>query len=139
MYIKSPYPDPPQLSEANAYHMLFERPDQSAWPTNFTAHIDAETGETLMHRDLISRIEALSTGLASPLSQGGLEVGSTELIGVIGENSSVRNTFNSTVCRSEIIVRFFRNILPCFMLAFELPRELFTSLHIARHLSSTIR
>ena len=89
MYIRSSLPDPPQLPETNAYHVLFGRQDQSSWP-DFPAHIDAATGERLMQSELISRIETLSTGLASPLSQGGLGITSTELIGIIGENSSVR-------------------------------------------------
>jgi hypothetical protein len=92
MIVKSPFPDPPKLPVANAYHILFERPDQSSW-TDFPVHIDAATGERVMQSEFVSRIEALSTGLASPLSQGGLGVASTEIIGVIGENSSVRLLF----------------------------------------------
>ena len=88
MHIKSPFPDPPQLHEGNSYHILFGRQELSEWP-DFPAHIDARTGERLMHRELISRIEALSTGLASPLSHGGLGLASTALIGIIGENSTV--------------------------------------------------
>lgn len=88
MRIKSPYPNPPQPPEGNAYYILFGRQDLSGWP-DFPAHIEARTGEQLMHRELISRIEALSTGLASPPSQGGLGLASTALIGIIGENSSV--------------------------------------------------
>jgi len=88
MYIRSSFPDPPQLPDANAYHILFGRPVQSSW-TDFPAHIDGATGERVMQSELVSRIEALSTGLASPLSQGGLGVAPTELIGIVGENSSV--------------------------------------------------
>jgi len=119
MYIRSSFPDPSQLPEANAYHILFGRPDQSSWP-DFPVHIDAATGERVMRSELISRIEALSTGLASPHSQGGLGVAPTELIGVVGENSSVRILVPITFHLSEI--RTYRNILPCFTHAFEMQR-----------------
>jgi hypothetical protein len=100
MYIRSPYPDPPKLPGANAYHILFGREDQSAWP-NFPAHIDARTGEQIMHTEFLSHIEALSTGLATPLSQGGLGIAPTELIGIISENYSVRTVAGASfvACR----------------------------------------
>lgn len=39
MYIKSLYPDPPQLPNVNAHYIFFKRPDQAEWP-NFTVHVD---------------------------------------------------------------------------------------------------
>ena len=119
MFVKSPFPDPPQLPEANAYHILFGRPDQSSW-TDFPVHIDAVTGERVMQSELVSRVEALSTGLAIPHSQGGLGVAPTELIGIIGENSSVRMLFVSPYPLFEIRC-FCRNISPYFMHAFVTP------------------
>ena len=90
MYLKSPFPDPPALPEANVHHIFFKRPDQAQWP-DFVVHIDVETDEQIMYREFTARIQDLATGLGAPLQQGGmgLRVESGEMVGLIAENSSV--------------------------------------------------
>ncbi|KJA14497.1 hypothetical protein HYPSUDRAFT_150348 [Hypholoma sublateritium FD-334 SS-4] len=90
MYIKSPYPDPPPLPNVNAHYFFFKRPDQAEWP-NYTIHIDSATDARVMYRDFVRNIEDLSTGLAAPVSQGGMGLEGWEegeIVGIISQNSS---------------------------------------------------
>ena len=90
MYLKSPYPDVPPQPTVNAHYFFFNRPDQANWP-NFTAHIDVETGEEILYDDFLERIRDLATGLGASVDQGGLGIRAEnkEMIGIMGENSSV--------------------------------------------------
>jgi hypothetical protein len=90
MYLKSAYPDPPVLPEANAHHIFFNRPEQAEWP-DYPIHIDVETEERTMYRDFTVRIQDLATGLGAPLHQGGMSLKAEdgEMIGILAENSSV--------------------------------------------------
>ena len=90
MYLKSPYPDVPPQPNVNAHHFFFNRPSQTNW-SNFVVHIDVETGEELMYYDFLERIRDLTTGIGAPVDQGGLGIRSEdkEMIGIMGENSSV--------------------------------------------------
>jgi hypothetical protein len=90
MLLKSPYPDLPELPEANAYYTFFKRPDQAQWP-DFTLHIDVKTGQRRRYSEFLKRIEDLATSLATPVSQGGLELEPEgELVGILSENCMVR-------------------------------------------------
>ena len=109
MYIKSLYPDPPPLPNVNAHYFFFKRPDQAEWP-NYTIYIDPTTDTRVMYRDFVRNIEDLSTGLAAPVSQGGMglegweegvgadevakpgQTGGKEIVGIISQNSSVSPT-----------------------------------------------
>ena len=90
MYITSPYPDVPPLPNVNAHNFFFKRPAQTDWP-NYNVHIDVETGERIMYHDFLERIRDLATGLGTPMSQGGLGIRAEdkEMVGIMGENSSV--------------------------------------------------
>lgn len=102
MYLRSPFPDPPPLPDVNAHYIFFKRADQAEWP-NYTVHIDPTTDTRLMYHDYIRNIEDLSTGLAAPLSEGGMglqgweegvgaeavKAGEKEIVGILSENSSV--------------------------------------------------
>ena len=93
MYLKSPFPNPPTLPEANVHNIFFKRKEQVEWP-DFIVHIDAETEEQVMYREFTTRIQDLATGLGAPIHQGGmgLRAESGEIIGILAENSSVRTT-----------------------------------------------
>lgn len=93
MYLKSPFPNPPTLPEANVHNIFFKRKEQSEWP-DFIVHIDAETEEQVMYREFTARIQDLATGLGAPIHQGGmgLRAESGEIVGILAENSSVRTT-----------------------------------------------
>jgi hypothetical protein len=102
MYLRSPFPEPPPLPDVNAHYIFFKRPDQAEWP-NYTVHIEPTTDTRLMYHDYVRNIEDLSTGLAAPLSEGGLglqgweegvgaeavKAGGKEIVGILSENSSV--------------------------------------------------
>jgi len=88
MHFKSPYPGLPALPNCNVHHLFFKRRDQAAWP-DYPVHIDAETDEQIMHSQMVPHIESLSTGLATPLSEGGLGVAADDIVGIIGVNSTV--------------------------------------------------
>jgi long-subunit acyl-CoA synthetase (AMP-forming) len=98
MYLKSPYPDVPPQPNVNAHYFFFNQPGQSDWP-NFPVHIDLETGEEIMNDDFLERIRDLATGLGASVDQGGMGIRAEdkEMIGIMGENSSVsRKSFYST-------------------------------------------
>ena len=90
MYLKSLYPDVPPQPNINAHYFFFNRPGQANWP-NFTAHIDVETGEEIMYHDFLELIRDLATGLGASVDQGGLGIRAEdkEMIGIMGDNSSV--------------------------------------------------
>ena len=96
MYLKSPFPDPPKLPEANAHNIFFKRPDQSEWSDDFIVHIDGESDEKIGYRQFTSRIKDLATGLGASIQQGGMglraadDKGGGEIVGIMAENSSVR-------------------------------------------------
>ena len=94
MYLKSPYPDPPILPPDNAHNIFFKRPDQAQWPDH-TVHINPITDERVMYREYLARIDELSTGLGAPVSEGGLGLRGEdgEIVGIMGENSSVSTSF----------------------------------------------
>ncbi|KAF9483593.1 acetyl-CoA synthetase-like protein [Pholiota conissans] len=89
MHLKSPYPEPTPLGNVNAHYIFFKRPDQVEWP-NYTVHIDPTNATRVMYRDYVRNIEDLSTGLAAPVSEGGmgLEAWEEGIVGIMGENSS---------------------------------------------------
>ena len=91
MYLKSPYPDPPVLPEDNVHHIFFKRPEQAEWP-DYLVHVDVQTDERIMFRDFTARIQDLATGLGAPSNLGGmgLRAEDGEMVGIIGENSSVK-------------------------------------------------
>ena len=90
MYIKSPYPDPPPLPDANAHHLLFKRPDQAEW-TDYTFHVDPQTGCKKTYRQFLARIQDLATAMSAPIAQGGLGMRGEdgEIVGIMSENCSV--------------------------------------------------
>ncbi|KAF7768672.1 hypothetical protein Agabi119p4_7915 [Agaricus bisporus var. burnettii] len=87
MYLKSPYPDLPEVPDANVYYTHFKRPDQAEWP-DFTAFIDATTGQRRRYSEYVKRVEDLATALGTPVSEGGLglRAGEGELVGIFSEN-----------------------------------------------------
>lgn len=91
MYLKSPYPDLPEVPDANVYYTHFKRPDQAEWP-DFTAFIDATTGQRRRYSEYVKRVEDLATALGMSVSEGGLglRAGEAELVGIFSENCMVR-------------------------------------------------
>ena len=97
------------MPNVNAHYFFFKRPDQAEWP-NYTIYIDPTTDTRVMYRDFVRNIEDLSTGLAAPVSQGGMglegweegvgadevakpgQTGGKEIVGIISQNSSVSPT-----------------------------------------------
>ena len=118
MYLKSPYPDVPPQPNVNAHYFFFNRPDQADWP-NFTVHIDVETGEEVMYDDFLERIWDLTTGLGASVEQGGLGIRAEdkEMIGIMGENSSVRGFL--FVSSGNMPISAYRNTSPWCTLLFD--------------------
>ena len=91
MYLKSPFPDVPSSPEMNVYHMFFHRPEQAAWK-DYTLHIDAKTGKRRTFREFLQRAQLGMTALGTPVTDGGLGLGTwevPELIGIMSHNSMV--------------------------------------------------
>ena len=120
MYLKSHYPDVPPQPNINAHYFFFNRPEQADWP-NFTVHVDVQTGEEVMYDDFLERIRDLATGLGAPLSKGGLGIRAEdkEMIGIMGENSSVSLIF--PVYNTLILNSAYRNTSPWCMLVSDWP------------------
>ena len=114
MYLKSSYPDVPPQPNVNAHDFFFNKPSQADLP-NFTVHIDAETGEKILYYDFLERIRDLATGLGASVDQGGLGIRAEdkEIIGIMGENSSVSVKF---FLFDTLLNPAYRNISPWCML-----------------------
>ena len=85
MYIKSLYPEVPHPPpDTNAHMALLRRPDQAEW-SDFTLHIDAQTGKTRTFRDFLERIQYAATALGGL----GLSPENGDIIGIISFNSMV--------------------------------------------------
>jgi hypothetical protein len=90
MYLKSMYPDVPNMPPQNFHHHMFDRPDQNEW-TNHTLHIDAVTGKKRTYREFYERVMDGATALGGPVSEQGLALKGEdgEIVGILGENSMV--------------------------------------------------
>jgi hypothetical protein len=97
MYLKSMYPDVPNVPAQNIHHIVFHRADQMDWE-NYTLHIDAATGTKRTYREFHERVIDGATALGSPISVKGLGLqgengGDSEIVGILGENSMVRSSW----------------------------------------------
>jgi hypothetical protein len=89
MYLKSMYPDVPNLPVQNVHNLFFHRPDQKDWG-NYTLHIDAATGRKRSYHEFYGRVIDGATALESPISANGLGLkGDGEIVGILGQNSMV--------------------------------------------------
>ncbi|KAG1882796.1 hypothetical protein F4604DRAFT_353071 [Suillus subluteus] len=88
MYHKSMFPDLPVVPEANVHHLLFNRPDQQAWP-DYTLYVNATTGKRWSFRQFVERVRDGATALGADIEQGGLGISleKGEIVGILSENS----------------------------------------------------
>jgi hypothetical protein len=96
MYLKSMYPDVPNVPAQNIHDIVFQRADQKDWE-NYTLHIDAATGRKRTYHEFYERVMDGATALGSPISVKGLGLqgdsgGHLETVGILGENSMVRSS-----------------------------------------------
>ncbi len=93
MLVKSPFPEPPSLTDANAYNVLLNRPDQREWK-DYTLHIDAVTGRKRSFYEFRERVQDAAAALGGPVSEGclGLSAEQDEMVGIISENSSASSS-----------------------------------------------
>jgi hypothetical protein len=96
MYLKSMYPDVPNVPAQNIHDIVFHRADQKDWE-NYTLHIDAATGRKRTYHEFYERVMDGATALGSPISVKGLGLqgdsgGHLEIVGILGENSMVRSS-----------------------------------------------
>ena len=91
-YVKSLYPDPPELPPLNFHTLVFER--LANVPHDFDIHIDGVTGEKRTYGQFVERVRDCATALAAPTEKGGLGIGSDvktkPFIGILSPNSLVR-------------------------------------------------
>lgn len=92
MYVKSMYPDVPNLPPQNVHNLMFRRPEQKEWK-NYTLHIDAVTGKKRSYHEFYERVIDGATALGSPVSGKGLALKAEdgEMVGIVGENSMVHS------------------------------------------------
>lgn len=93
MYIKSSFPDPPKTQDCNAYEVLWNRPEQTEWPEDFTLYIDGKTRKKRTYQEFRARVLMAATALGASVSNGGLGITgeSEEMIAIISANSLVGN------------------------------------------------
>lgn len=91
MYIKSSFPDPPKALNCNAYHVLWNRPEQARWPEDFTLHIDGKTGMKRTYQEFRTRVLMAATALGASVPDGGLGIKNENggMIAIISANSLV--------------------------------------------------
>jgi hypothetical protein len=92
MYLKSLYPDLPDIPPKNFHRLLFHRQDMKAWD-DYTVLIDAVTGRKRSYREFYERVMDGATALGSPISEQGLGLSGEdgEIVGILGENCMVRS------------------------------------------------
>lgn len=137
MYLKSPYPDVPPISEINLHDLFFHRPDQAEWK-DFTLHIDALTGKRRTFREFVRRVKLGITALGAPVAEGGLGLGTSggnEMIGIISQNSMVCRSFPVIFALILIFFLFARIISQSCSLSWLSRRHLPSSLRILHHSS----
>ncbi|KAF9222994.1 acetyl-CoA synthetase-like protein [Gyrodon lividus] len=88
MYYKSLFPPVPEIPAQNVHHIIFNRPDQKAWP-DYTFQVDALTGTRRSFREFLERVRDGATALGSDVNDGGLSVRpeNDEIVGILSENS----------------------------------------------------
>lgn len=81
------FPDLPVVPEANVHHLLFNRPDQQAWP-DYTLYVNATTGKRWSFRQFVERVRDGATALGTDIEQGGLGISleKGEIVGILSEN-----------------------------------------------------
>lgn len=81
------FPDLPVVPEANIHHLLFNRPDQQAWP-DYTLYVNATTGKRWSFRQFVERVRDGATVLGTDIEQGGLGITleKGEIVGILSEN-----------------------------------------------------
>ncbi|KAK0204602.1 hypothetical protein DFS33DRAFT_1373337 [Desarmillaria ectypa] len=89
MYVQSPFPDPPPLTDTNAYNIMLNRPDQREWK-DYPLHIDSVNGRKRTFYEFRERVQDAAAALGGPVSDGclGLTAEHDEMVGIISENSS---------------------------------------------------
>ena len=89
--IKSPYPEPPPVPDANLHHCLFNAPGQAA-QSDYVVHIDGITGRQQTWYEFRELVRDGATAVACPESSGGLGLDpKRDLVGIFSHNCIVRN------------------------------------------------
>ena len=92
-HIKSKFPLPPPIPDANAHHAMFGNPGEPL-PVNFTVHIDMASSQRRSFHELRQRTLEGATALVAPTSAGGLglniDVG--HMVGVYSHNCMVSDS-----------------------------------------------
>lgn len=92
-FVKSLYPDPPELPPLNYHTLVFEK--LSNVPRDFVIQIDGLTGEKRTYGQFVERVRDCATALAAPAEKDGLglELGrdtkNKTFIGILSPNTLV--------------------------------------------------
>lgn len=91
MLIKSPYPSPPPIPDANVHHYMFNTAGAQHMK-DYTLHIDAVTGHKRSWNEFRERVYDGATALEAPTSQGGLGISAAagDIVGIYSYNCMVR-------------------------------------------------
>nr|GAT56645.1 predicted protein [Mycena chlorophos] len=85
MLHKSPFPPLPPIPDMNAFQMMYGRADQADW--DHTLFVEDKTGKKRMFKDASKHIELGRTALGAPVSLGGLQLGTDEIVAILANNS----------------------------------------------------
>ncbi|GJJ15935.1 hypothetical protein Clacol_010214 [Clathrus columnatus] len=85
MYIRSIYPDLPDIPKANYHNVLFRSPGAQALP-DYVMYICAVTGRKLKRFEFIERVYNAATALGASKDKGGLGLDSKCMVGVLSDN-----------------------------------------------------
>lgn len=92
-YLKSQFPLPPPVPDANAHYAMFGEPEKPL-PADFTLHIDAVTGRKRTLYGFKQEVYEGATALAAPETAGGLGLSAEagHMVGIFSHNCLVRST-----------------------------------------------
>ncbi|GJJ15948.1 hypothetical protein Clacol_010227 [Clathrus columnatus] len=85
MYLKSPYPQPPNLVPKNYFALTLDLIAQRPFP-NHVLYIDALSGEQRTKTEFLERVHDAATALGASKEKGGLGLNKNHLVGILSDN-----------------------------------------------------
>lgn len=90
MYLKSPYPPPPEVPSKNYFALTLDLVAQNPSPEpDHVLYIDAISGEERTKSQFYERVYDTATALGAPKEKGGLGLNKNHIVGILSHNCLV--------------------------------------------------
>jgi acyl-CoA synthetase (AMP-forming)/AMP-acid ligase II len=106
MRVQSSSLDLPATSDANVFHHIWDRADQTSWPRDLTLYVEAKSGREWTYHEFHERVQAAATALIAPVSDGGLGIqpeDKNEVVAIISQNTVVSTILCDTKMVCELL------------------------------------